>query len=186
MIERHIRPLGAEEAGRGDEDGEALRDAGDGERGPQEGHEAVEENGAQPAAVEDPAVRAARDPGQPTRAERAVHELTHLPFRPWCADCVAGKAADDPHRRLARAVDEGPPKVSVDYGFVTEGDETKTVLVVKAAGCKAIMARCVRGKGRADPLAASWLVDQLRRLGLGRCVCCKRTGSRHREPSSRM
>ncbi len=32
------------------------------------------------------------------------------------------------------------------------------------------MARCVLGKGRADPNANSWTVDQLRRLGVGRCV----------------
>ncbi len=32
------------------------------------------------------------------------------------------------------------------------------------------MARCVKGKGRADPFAVKWLLDQLRRLGLGRVV----------------
>ena len=26
----------------------------------------------------------ATDPGQPTPREREEHELTHLPFRPWC------------------------------------------------------------------------------------------------------
>jgi hypothetical protein len=46
----------------------------------------------------------------------------------------------------------------------------RTILVVKVEGCKAVMAKCVKGKGRADPLAVGWLVDQLRRLGLGRCV----------------
>ena len=43
-------------------------------------------------------------------------------------------------------------------------------MVVKAAGSKAIMARCVIGKGQAEPPAVGWLVDQLRRLGLGRCI----------------
>jgi hypothetical protein len=125
-------------------------------------------------AHEVPAVRGVRDPGQPTREERARHDLTHLPFRPWCADCVAGRAVDDPHRRVARGDDDGPTKVSVDYGFVSEKvgelDVQRTILVVKVGGCKAVLAKCVQGKGRADPRAVGWLVDQLRRLGISRCI----------------
>lgn len=103
--------------------------------------------------------------------------MTHLPFRPWCADCVAGRAASDPHRRRTQAVASGPPRVSVDYGFVSErgpddqeADARRTILVVKVEGCGAVMARCVRGKGRADPQAVGWLLDQQRRLGIGRCI----------------
>ena len=50
--------------------------------------------------------------------------------------------------------------MSVDYGFVgersadeAEDDAKRTILVVKVEGCGAIMARCVKGKGRADPFA---------------------------------
>ena len=32
--------------------------------------------------------RAVRNPGQPTPAEVAEHNLTHIPFRPWCTHCV--------------------------------------------------------------------------------------------------
>ena len=32
--------------------------------------------------------RAVRDPGQPTRVMIEEHNLTHIPFRPWCAACV--------------------------------------------------------------------------------------------------
>jgi hypothetical protein len=67
--------------------------------------------------------------------------------------------------------------VSVDYGVVgertadeAEDDAKRTILVVKVEGCGAIMARCVKGKGRADPFAVKWLLDQLRRLGLGQVV----------------
>ena len=34
--------------------------------------------------VESEEQQVASDPGQPTRAERALHEVTHFPFRPWC------------------------------------------------------------------------------------------------------
>ena len=33
----------------------------------------------------------ARDPGAPTRAEVEEHAATHLPFRIWCEECVAGR-----------------------------------------------------------------------------------------------
>ena len=35
----------------------------------------------------------ARDPGAPTAAMLEAHEPTHLPFRIWCATCVAGSLA---------------------------------------------------------------------------------------------
>ena len=41
-----------------------------------------------------------RDPSVPTAAERAAHEATHLPFRSWCAECVAGRRDNTPHRQI--------------------------------------------------------------------------------------
>jgi hypothetical protein len=179
----HLRPLVEEIGGQeGEHVHEQLGGADDDEQyNEQEGNAEAEQEaaagGAQQVveeAHEVPAVRGVRDPGQPTREERARHDLTHLPFRPWCADCVAGRAADDPHRRAAREEDDGPTKVSVDYGFISEkvGDAEvqRTILVMKVGGYKVVMARCVQGKGRADPHAVGWLVDQLRRLGISRCV----------------
>ena len=31
---------------------------------------------------------------QPTEQERDQHNLTHLPFRDWCEDCVNGKSCE--------------------------------------------------------------------------------------------
>ena len=64
-------------------------------------------------------------------------------------------------------------KISVDYGFMSTGDEAdsnRTLLVMHASRSKAIFARVVAGKGRQDPGAVGWLIDQVRRLGVGRCV----------------
>ena len=98
----------------------------------------------------EPEVRPLRDLGQPTERDRRQHELTHLPFRPWCADCVAGAAADNPHRRQGpRADDEGMVKISVDYGFMSTGgdlNESRTLLVMHASRSKAIMALVVAGQ----------------------------------------
>ena len=35
--------------------------------------------------------RVAARPYTPTKAEIEAHEVTHLPYRNWCAHCVAGK-----------------------------------------------------------------------------------------------
>ena len=123
-------------------------------------------------AGEAPAVRGCPDPGQPTKDERMQHDLTHLPFRPWCRHCVEGRAPDEPHRAQPPQVESEVPKISVDYGFVAhEGEsEQRTVLVLKAAPSKIVVSKVVKGKGREDPDAVPWIMEQLRRLGVGRCV----------------
>lgn len=187
----HVRPLMEEQIERQDGDAEVGRgmhgeEAEDGQRaeaavgqGVMEGNEADEHDRQRHAGEgpEESAICGVRDPGQPTREERERHEVTRLPFRPWCADCVSGRAANDPLRRRARIEDIGPPRISVDYGFIPERsdgyrkrDALRTILVVKADGCGAVMAKRVSGKGREDPLAVGWLIDELRRLGLGRCI----------------
>ena len=51
------------------------------------------------AAVEAYAALEPSVPAGPTAAERAAHALTHLPFQPWCDECVSGKSKENPHRR---------------------------------------------------------------------------------------
>ena len=38
-------------------------------------------------------------PAEPTEEERAYHNLTHLPYQPWCPHCVAMKAREDSHSK---------------------------------------------------------------------------------------
>ena len=38
-------------------------------------------------------------PKEPGAVEQSRHELTHMPHRSWCFSCVAGREADDPHRK---------------------------------------------------------------------------------------
>ena len=40
----------------------------------------------------DPKPRFEDAPKQPSAMERKLHEVTHLPFRPWCAFCVQAKS----------------------------------------------------------------------------------------------
>ena len=71
----------------------------------------------EPCAVitEAEAARGIRDPGQPSQADKDEHELTHCPFRAWCAACVRGQAKDDPHRKVAGEFAESDvTRVSMD------------------------------------------------------------------------
>ena len=56
-------------------------------------------------------------PKEPGAAERARHELTHIPYRSWCFSCVAGRGADDAHRKSDGYT--GPPRVECDFMFLS-------------------------------------------------------------------
>ena len=62
-----------------------------------------------------------RDPWMPSERERAEHDLTHQPPRPWCKHCVGGRSQHDQHRLVDRTDDDDEvsvPKVSLDYCFM--------------------------------------------------------------------
>ncbi len=56
----------------------------------EEGEEDDDGEGEHPA-EEARRAKKACDPGAPTRAEVEAHAATHLPFRIWCEECVAGR-----------------------------------------------------------------------------------------------
>ena len=41
--------------------------------------------------------RMLKSPATPSRQEVLEHNITHCPFRDWCADCVSGKSHASPH-----------------------------------------------------------------------------------------
>ena len=53
-------------------------------------------------------------PGQPTEAERARHDVTHMPKADWCEHCTKGKGKDRDHKRLDhdRAISQ------LDYSYL--------------------------------------------------------------------
>ena len=60
--------------------------------------------------------RLVRDPGQPSQAEVDEHNVTHIPYRPWCEWCVRGKAKRSPSRRVCGTYSQhAHAKVRVDY-----------------------------------------------------------------------
>jgi hypothetical protein len=116
-------------------------------------------------------VKALRDPGAPTQIEIDLHNVTHLPFRPWCPSCVSGQGKDKHHKQMVtkeKTVDE----VVFDYGFLgSEGvKETLPVQVSKYIQCSMIFAHAVPRKGLADDHGVDELVKDLEKLGLKKMI----------------
>ena len=72
--------------------------------------------------------RGLRQPGEPTLTERLEHELTHLPFKPWCEVCVRAKSKQAKSRRLSLK----QPVLQMDFNFLGDepGEEQITILNV--------------------------------------------------------
>ena len=144
--------------------GRALCPIGPNDLGVEEGvaaEEGVEEDdsgeGEHPA-EEARRAKKARDPGAPTRAEVEEHAATHLPFRIWCEECVAGRRDNPAHLRVPREPG-GVPEVGFDYAFVRREseEETATLLVMKDRDSRAIRAWVVPVKGvGSTPCRGPW------------------------------
>ncbi|CAK0839054.1 unnamed protein product [Prorocentrum cordatum] len=124
---------------------------------------------------EDPrAPRAKAIPPTVSKAEWDAHQLTHLPFRSWCESCVAGKAAEDPHRQLQQAPDGATPKVCMDYLFLTQKaveKEMYAVLNVLDAKSGAPFSGMVNQKGD-DDYALAIAHEGVRFAGRTNLIAC--------------
>ena len=56
-------------------------------------------------------------PGVPSREAVESHQLTRIPFAPWCGACIAGGGREAPHFRQGRGEENAAatPVVSLDY-----------------------------------------------------------------------
>ena len=93
-----------------------------------------------------------KDLGAPTAKEVAEHEITHLPHRSWCAECVAGRSRYRPHKRLHNREGTSVPTIVFDYGFMGGKDdaETASILAVRDVDTKMLFAHVVPRKGLAS------------------------------------
>ena len=91
-VRPNVPEEGVEAEGVAAEEGVEEDDSGEGEHPAEEARRA----------------KKARDSGAPTRAEVEAHAATHLPFRTWCEECVAGRRDNPPHLRVPREPGEYP------------------------------------------------------------------------------
>ena len=110
------------------------------------------------------------DPKMPTVEERREHELTHLPYRSWCRHCVKGRGKEEPCRRTGGAGEEGLPELHVDYMFMGEEKEGKTlaILVGRERETKAVMATVVPRKSSGEWVAKR-MMAWMKELGYEFC-----------------
>ena len=65
-----------------------------------------------------------KSPDQPAPQERAEHNLTHLPFRSWCKQCIQNKSKSDAHPKQQR--NSKAPVVQFDFCYFKSLGEQKT------------------------------------------------------------
>ena len=85
----------------------------------------------------------------------------HVPYRPWCPACVAGRGRTEYHRQLAIDRRDEKPTVVMDYAFFSKKGEIRTedaegkaavkVVVVKDRKAKAVSHLTVPSKGANNP-----------------------------------
>ena len=85
--------------------------------------------------------RGLKSPDQPTPQERAEHNLTHLPFRSWCKQCVQNKSKADAHPKQQR--NSRAPVVQFDFCYFTSLGEQKTTPILTGIDVETGMAMAV-------------------------------------------
>ncbi len=119
LLQSPQTPPGPENGGPGPEETAALEDADDVDPFkcvPCGGYGAIEIKNEQETAK----LKAASCPVRPSEAEVEDHRLTHLPYRNWCPECVAGRGLGEQRgRHVGR--DHEIPRVGIDYWFITTG-----------------------------------------------------------------
>ena len=94
----------------------------------------------------------------PTREEVRRHNVSHLPFRSWCPQCVAGRGKHYPHHAREDCEETRGLEMHFDYAFLRNeaGGEKATVLVGRCRRSKLLVAHVVPAKGD----SGEWVVDE--------------------------
>ena len=69
---------------------------------------------------------------EPSTAERALHELTHLPFKAWCTVCMQNKGRSDPHKD-ADGTRRAHTVFSFDFSFTGRDEDAPANKLVALA-----------------------------------------------------
>ena len=136
-------------------------------RGEKEDEEGGDETEEDEEMTEARVARGKKSPKDPTKKEREEHELTHMPFRSWCEDCVKSRARNAHHRTK---VPKDPleevkvARVHMDYFFMSRADESASsnplfVMADEKSGAR--YARAVGKKGLGEGDEMDWLIQDV-------------------------
>ena len=98
---------------------------------------------------------------EPSEFAKQKHNLTHIPFQPWCTSCVKGKAQAEPHKRTERIIEDSAlPVIQCDYLMMkdTEGTGGLKVLSMYVRTFGYSMSTVVETKSPTDMFATMWAV----------------------------
>ena len=122
--------------------------------------------------------RVLRKPEEPTKAEREAHDVSHVPFRSWCADCVSGRGVETPHSATTNVEEDAAPLISGDYGFVNDerqqgggasssssGSNNRVLLGLHDSRTGSVKSMIVPHKGAAYPWIAKKVAAWINSLG---------------------
>ena len=89
-------------------------------------------------------------PGEPTKAQREAHELSHIPREDWCEFCVRAKSVASPHRASHPEDKVGEvPTVGMYFCFMGQKQHTNMmpILVVKEDQYDEVNVHALESKG---------------------------------------
>ena len=113
-------------------------------------------------------------PHEPSEFEKQKHNLTHIPFQPWCTSCVKGKAQAEPHKRTERIIEDSElPVIQCDYLMLKDvaGTGGLKVLSMYVRTFGYGMSTVVETKGPTDMFATMWAVKMLNFLDFQTSFC---------------
>ena len=67
-------------------------------------------------------------PNEPTEQQKAIHNLTHLPYQSWCPICTKAKGKEQHSKRQK----DRQPVIQVDYCFVKTSEELPNTTILTA------------------------------------------------------
>ena len=143
------------------------RDIPEGTRREVESDDGGDDTGDDDDVMEARVARGSKSPKDPTRKEREEHELTHMPFRSWCEDCVKSRARNAHHRKKLAPDPLEEVKVArvhMDYFFMSREDEPASsnplfVMADEKSGARYARAVARKGLGTADEM--DWLIQDI-------------------------
>ena len=103
-------------------------------------------------------------PRTPTKAEREEHDVSHVPYRPWCRFCVMGRGPERRHLTQSGDRDDDRPRVFADYGYLS-GRLNTTVSCERTDALAWTFAAAVSMQGGGEPHAARLLAKCIDGLG---------------------
>ena len=109
-----------------------------------------------------------QNPMLPSKAEREMHELTHVPCRSWCERCVRGRGECVRHEVGKEMLEQ--TEVNMDFFFVGDEDQNEklTVLEARERTTRMTMSTVAPSKGERQFLARR-VQAFLKEIGAGTC-----------------